>query len=94
MQERETTRKNRQEHGERNAKENMGRLNVSVKCMRISSEKQHEKERQRSPENSPKNVNTKRKQTIKEPRKERRQVKSYLSFLPLFIDCRLILVSP
>ena len=50
MQERETTRKNRQEHGERNAKENMGRLNVSVKCMRISSEKQHEKERQRSPE--------------------------------------------
>lgn len=40
-----------------------------------------------------KNVNTKRKQTIKEPRKERRQVKSYLSFLPLFIDCRLILVS-
>ena len=58
MQERETTRKNRPEHGERNAKENMGRLNVSVKCMRISSEKQHEKERQRSPENSPKKTST------------------------------------
>lgn len=62
MQERETTRKNRQEHGERNAKENMGgRLNVSVKCMRISNEKQHEKERQRSPENSPKKRQHKKK---------------------------------
>ena len=61
MQERETTRKNRQEHGERNATENMGRLNVSVKCMRISSEKQHEKERQRSPENSPKKRQHKKK---------------------------------
>ena len=62
MQERETTRKNRQEHGERNAKENMGgRLNVSVKCMRISSEKQHEKERQRSPENSTKKRQHKKK---------------------------------